>query len=162
MKKATLRDIATSLTALIFIVIGMSGVMIYFHFYDMQVRELHEIIGLVFVSVTLFHIFVNWKSMKKYFSKKIFIITLVATTIVSSGFVINSLNQGQNPKLLVIQSVLTAPIKNSLKVLNIEYEVAMKKLEAQNIKIENNSSIQTIAQANKISPFKVVLIITNK
>ena len=86
----------------------------------------------------------------------------IATTLVSSGFIINSLNQGENPKMLVIQSVLEAPINSSFKILNVNYEDAIKKLELQNIKIENKKSIQAIAQANKTSPFKIILIVTSK
>lgn len=162
MKTGNKRDIATSFTSLMFLVIGISGVMLYFHFYDMQVRELHETLGLVFVVATIFHIFVNWKSMKNYFSKTIFIFALIMTTLVASGFIIKSLNQDVNPKLLVIQSILKAPLEKSFDLLDVKYNDAIKKLEVQNIKILGNKTIFEIAKANETSPFRIVLIITSK
>ena len=81
MKKGTIRDIATSFTTTIFLVIGISGTMMFFHFYDSSVKELHEILGLVFVLVALFHIFYNFKSMKNYFSKNNFTLYFKITII---------------------------------------------------------------------------------
>lgn len=162
MKTATKRDLATSFTSLIFLVIGISGVMLYFHFYDMQVRELHETLGLAFVVATLFHIFVNWKNMKNYFSKKIFIIAAIITPVITSGFIINSLDQNINPKTLVLQSVVKAPLEDSLKVLNIELEDAMNNLKAEYVNGLDSKNIFEIAKANETSPFKVILVIKGK
>jgi len=162
MKTGNKRDIATSFTSLMFLVIGISGVMLYFHFYDMQVRELHETLGLVFVVATIFHIFVNWKSMKNYFSKKIFIFALIMTALLASGFIVKSLNQDVNPKLLVIQSVLKAPLEKSFDLFNVKYDDAVKKLEKQNIRILDNKTIFEVAKASKTSPFRIVLIITSQ
>ena len=72
MTKSQKRDIATSLTSLIFIVIGGTGVLMYFHLFDSYTKELHEIIGLFFVAVVFLHVFFNWNSMRTYFSKKVF------------------------------------------------------------------------------------------
>lgn len=162
MRTGIKRDIATSFTTLMFLVISISGVMMFFHFFDMQVKQLHEILGLVFVGTGLFHVLVNWKSMKNYFSKKIFLMAVIATVIVTSGFVLNSLNQGGNPKILVLQSVLNAPLKSSLNILNIKYDDGIKKLESNDIKIANSKTIREIAQTNKTSPFRVILIMTSK
>lgn len=159
MSKAIIRDIATSLTTTMFLVIGISGIMMFFHFNDMLVKELHEILGLVFVTAILLHVFVNWKSMKKYFSKKIFISLAIVTIIVSGVFISQSLNKGENPKNILMQKVLTAPLSDSLKLLNGNYELAIKMLKEQNIEINDSQSIDAIAKANKTSPFRIVGIV---
>jgi len=74
MTTATKRDIATSATALLFTVIGTTGVLMYFHILDNYTKQMHEILGLAFVVAILLHIMVNFKNMKKYFSKKIFFV----------------------------------------------------------------------------------------
>ena len=84
------KDIATSLTSLVFLVVGITGVMMYFHLFTSSVKDLHEILGLLFVVAALFHVLVNFKQMKQYFSKKIFLSLAVVVTIISSGFIINS------------------------------------------------------------------------
>lgn len=161
-KKSNIKDVATSFTTLIFLVIAISGVMMFFHFNDMLVKQLHEILGLAFVAVALFHMIMNWKSMKSYFSKKIFACAVIIVAIVSGVFISQSTNKGDNPKTILMQKVLNAPISDSLKLLNGDYEVAIKKLESQNIKVLDNKNIREIAKANKTSPFRIVSIITSK
>jgi len=160
--KKEIREIATSFTTLTFVVIAISGVMMFFHFNDMLVKDLHEILGLVFVIAAFLHVIVNWKSMKNYFSKKIFIGATIITTIVSGLFIYQGSNNTDNPKMVMMQKVLNAPLIDSFKLLNGNYENAIKKLASQNINIVDNKTIKTLAKANKISPFKIVKIITSK
>lgn len=161
MNKGNIRDVATSYTTLVFLVVGISGVMMFFKFNDMLVKELHEILGLVFVVAALLHVFVNWKSMKTYFSKKTFIVASIITLAVSSVFIYQSSDKGDNPKMVMIQKVLDAPLADSFKLLNGNYDKAIGKLKAQNITISDQKSIKAIAQENKTSPFRVISIITS-
>lgn len=160
MKTGTKRDIATSFTTLLFLVIGISGIMMYFHINNGLVKNLHEILGLIFISAVLFHVIFNWASMKKYFSKKIFITATIIVTVVSSLFIYESSNNKENPKMLLIQKVLNAPLQVSLKLLDGNYENAIQKLKKENIIIPENTTISKIADKNKVSPFKIVSIIT--
>jgi len=162
MKKGTIRDIATSFTTITFLVIAVSGVMMFFHFNDMLVKDLHEILGLVFVFVAFLHVIMNWKSMKKYFSKKIFLSASILIIAISSLFIIQSSDKGDNPKMVTIQKVLNAPISDSFKLLNGNYENAIKKLELRNIHIVDNKTIESLAKANQTSPFRIISIITSK
>lgn len=162
MKKGLIKDIATSFTSLTFLVIAISGVMMFFHFNDMMVKELHEILGLVFVIATFLHLIVNWKSMKNYFSKKIFLSISLVVAVVSGIFVIQSVDKGDNPKILTIQKILKAPVVDSFKILNGSYENAIVKLKNQNIKNLDSKNISDIAKANKTSPFRIISIITTK
>ena len=156
------REIATSFTTMTFLVIAISGVMMFFHFNDMLVKELHEILGLVFVAAGVFHVIMNWKSMKNYFSKKTFISAITIVSLVSSIFIYQSFDKGDNPKMLLMQKVLNAPLSDSFKLLNGNYELAVEKLKLQNIQILDNKNIKAIAKANETSPFKIVSIITSK
>ncbi len=154
------RTVATSLTTITFLIIGISGVMMFFKFYDMQVKELHEILGLVFMGAVVFHLFYNWKSMKSYFNKKVFLSSLVAGVLVSAAFVGTSLEQGENPKRTIIESVLKAPINSSLALFKLTNDQATNKLKKANINFDNQTTILAIAQANKTSPFKIIAILT--
>ncbi len=161
MSKFLKRDFATSFTTTLFLVIGISGVMMYFHFYDSKVKEMHEVLGLFFVAAILLHVFVNWASMKKYFSKKIFLIAS-AITLIAAGFFVVTAPSGENPKGTIIKSVLNAPLKDSFKILNVEYDYAIMSLENNGIKINDEVSISKLAKNNKTSPFKIVSIIMSK
>jgi len=156
------RTLATSLTATLFLVIGLSGVMMYFHFFNSYVKNLHEILGLAFVVAVIFHVFYNFKSMQKYFTKKIFLIICLLTVIVSTAFIIQSASKGENPKSILIQKVLKAPIKDSILLLTGNYENAIIKLEKNGIKISDGKSIEEVAKSSGINPFKIVNMITAK
>lgn len=159
MTKAKKRDIATSFTTLIFIIIGGTGILMFFHLFDNYTKKLHEIIGLFFVGVVLFHVFFNWNSMKSYFSKKIFLFAAIITFTLSTIFVGLNTSSGANPKGELIGKMLKANLDNSLAVLGISLENANKKLQEVGIEIENAKSIEEIAKSNNKSPFDIVNII---
>ncbi len=153
------RTLATSLTTTMFLVIGISGVMLFFHFFSNEVKSLHEYLGLVFVAAVFFHVFYNFKAMKNYFTKRVFISTLLLTVVVSSGFIIQSATAGgDNPKGKIIGSVLKAPLEQSFAVLGITN--AKEKLENENLKFEESQNIEELAKLNKTSPFDLVTILT--
>ena len=154
------RTIATSFTTLLFLVVGISGVLMFFHLFSSQVKDLHEILGLAFIAAVLLHVFYNFKSMKTYFSKKVFIGIAILALLVSNVFILQSLNQGESPKSLVIQSLLKAPLNDSYRILNIENP--KEKLIKENLQITEASSLEELAKLNKTNPFKIISILTKE
>jgi hypothetical protein len=132
--------------------------MMFFHFYKGQVKELHEILGLVFVGAVVFHVFFNFKSMQKYFTKRVFISVCFLTIIVSSAFIIQSSTKSENPKTKIIQSVLKAPLEQSFSILSITN--AKEKLEKKSLKFEETKNIEELAKLNKTNPFEIISILT--
>jgi len=161
MTKLKQRDIATSLTAGVFLIIAISGLMLFFHINEGTVKNLHEYLGIIFVVAALLHVTYNWKSMKGYFSKKIFIYTSVILLAVSSGFICNAIltNSSINPKKELIVSMLNAPFENALAILDVDLDEGKRKLQEAGIKINGEKSLQDLAKANKTSPFRVVSIL---
>ncbi|WP_294964294.1 hypothetical protein, partial [Sulfurimonas sp.] len=131
------------------------------HFFDNYVKDLHEILGLFFVLVVLFHILYNFKSMKNYFSKKVFAFSALSIVAVSMAFVF-SVEDGNNPKKAMIMSMLNTPIENSTRVFGKNIFDVAKKLELKGISITKGDTIKGIAQKHKISPFEVVDMILQK
>lgn len=162
MNKRKLKEIATSLTTLVFLVIGISGVMLYFHLFSSSVKELHEILGLAFVVVAILHIYVNWNSMKSYFNKSTFMVSTIIVLVISSFFVMTNSTQQINPKTMILQSVLTASIEDSFKLLKIDYNKAEEILNQKNIKLKEYNSIDELAKKNKTSPFEMIVILSSK
>lgn len=161
MSKFLKRDLATSLTTFTFLVIAVSGVMMFFHFFDQYVENLHEIVGLFFVAVVLFHVFYNFKSMKNYFTKKVFGFSALSIAIVSLAFVL-SVEDGPDTKKVMIMSMFNTPIENSLKVLEKDFLEVKDRFQSKGITINDGATIGSIADANKISPFEVIGIIIQK
>lgn len=161
MNKFMKRDIATSLTAFLFLVIGVTGIFMYFHILDNYTKNLHENLGLVFILVIFFHVFYNWKAMKSYFSKKIFLYSGLLVSSVALVFILTS-ETGENPKMVLMKSVLNSPLENSLIILNKNPEIGKDKLKKAGLKLDNANSISELAKLNKTSPFKIVSILIEK
>ncbi|MCV6608459.1 MAG: DUF4405 domain-containing protein [Campylobacterales bacterium] len=162
MKTFTTRGIATSLTTLLFLVIGISGVMMFFRFFDDYVKDLHEILGLVFVAAAILHVIVNFSQMKRYFTQKVFISSTLLVAILSLGFIYSaasSKEEGIDPKRVIIGSVFNAPLNDSLKIMNVDFNKAAVNLQVQGIDIQTGKSIIEIAKKAERSPFDIVRII---
>lgn len=161
MTKHLQKNIATSLTALAFLVVGVSGVLMYFHLFKEYTEELHEIIGLFFVVIVLVHVFYNFKSMKAHFKTKAFWIGAILITTISLTFILNT-KEGNNPKQAIMTLLLNAPITNSVKIFDTNISHVENKLESEGIEIHMNDSIDSIAKRYKVSPFHVVELINQK
>lgn len=152
--KSFFREWATALTALVFVVIGTTGSLLFFHLFESRVKELHEILGLVFVAAALAHVYFNWSSMKRYFPKKVFLVSLAIVAVVSAGFILSA-KSGPNPKALVLDRVLNAPLPHAMAVLGLSPMQYGKSLKAAGLK-PGGSTIAEIARNNNVSPFEVI------
>ncbi|MBS4068101.1 DUF4405 domain-containing protein [Sulfurimonas sp.] len=159
MSKFINKDLATSLTALLFVVIGITGVIMFFHFFDKYVEDMHAILGLVFVAVVFLHVFFNFKSMRNYFNKTIFKILSAAVFVVALAFVLN-VKEGVNPKKVIMESLFNTPLQNSAIIFGVDINKFKVDLEKRGFEMQD--TIQETALKNKISPFDVVTIMIGK
>jgi Na+/melibiose symporter-like transporter len=155
------KSLATSLTTFAFIVMGTTGVLMYFHILDNYTKELHEILGLAFVAIIFAHVFFNWKAMRNYFSKKIFYISAGIISAISLGFILNA-PTGPDVKRILINSVLDNPIKKTAVLFVDSYDIAKKKLEDSGLVVEGDKSLKEIAMINQTSPFVIIDTILKK
>lgn len=147
------RDIATSLTTFVFLVVGITGILMYLHLFDKYTKDLHEILGLAFVAVVIFHIIFNFKSMKQYFSKKIFFLSALIVLAISSVFIINSASSKEiNPKRVAIETLLNGNLEQVLVLFNKDTDL---------LKIEGNS-LKELSKNNQTSPFEIIEILSKK
>ena len=161
MTKLLNKDLATSLTALLFAVIGVSGVMMFFHFFDNYVKEMHEILGLAFIAGVLLHVFFNFKAFKKYFGKGVFLLVTLATLVTATVFVLQ-VDDKPDPKRAMIETVFNSSVQNYAEFLHVEIQAVEQNLAKAGIVTDMQESINLTAQKNKISPFKLIGIIINE
>lgn len=64
------RNYITPFIAQIFLVVGLTGIFMYFHMFDGFTEVVHEYFGLLFVGCAIFHVMLNWKALKSHFGKK--------------------------------------------------------------------------------------------
>lgn len=161
MKTHKKRELATSFTTFLFLIISITGILMFFHLFDKYTKSMHEILGLVFVAVVILHVLFNWKSMKNYFTNKIFHSAAIITSIVALGFILSTSDQ-PNPKRVVFNSLFNKPIEKTFVLFNDDYKIVKETLKKAGLKIEEGNSIKQIAKQNKVSPFKIVSLLTKE
>lgn len=153
------KKIATSLTSLVFLVIAVTGVLMYFHLFDKYTKSLHEIIGLVFVVFALFHVMFNFKAMKSYFKLKTFFISAAIVLIFSVVTITTTMKEG-GAKGKVFDAMFQSDVNKVLVLFSDDYTEAKKKLEENGIFIGDAKNLDEVASNNSIHPFMIIDILS--
>jgi Na+/melibiose symporter-like transporter len=148
------RSFITPLITIIFLVVGLSGLLMFFHVFDGYTEVVHEILGLFFVVFSVLHVILNWKAFKIYFKKRVFILSTIVVAVISILLVIQ---QQKSPKFdtILIERITNAPIEDVLKVLQVDSIVVVKRLEENGISFIEGASMEEIRINNKVSPKKL-------
>ena len=152
------RNFVTPYIVFIFLVIGLSGILMFFHVYDDYTKVLHELLGLTFVFFSILHLIINWTSLKGHFKKKMFFISGTVVLIISIGFIIIGKANG-NEERVIIDRIVKAPISSSFNLLNVDYNEAEIILKNNSITIGDSKTIEEISIRNQKSPYKIIELI---
>lgn len=155
------RNFVTPFVACVFIVVALSGILMFFHLFDGYTEVMHECLGIVFSVFAIMHIIINWKGLSSHFRKGVFITAGIVVATVSLGFV--TLEKMFPPiDIVVMQKLVKAPISDSFKFLEIDYKEASEALGSHGIKIDNAKTIEDIWIKNKTAPEEVLEILISK
>lgn len=148
------RSFITPLITIIFLVVALSGLLMFFHIFDGYTEVVHEILGVIFVVLLVLHVILNWKALKIHFKKRVFILSTIVVAVISILLVIQ---QQKSPKFdtILIERITNAPIEDVLKVLQVDSIVVVKRLEENGISFIEGASMEEIWINNKVSPKKL-------
>lgn len=148
------RSFITPLITIIFLVVALSGLLMFFHIFDGYTEVAHEILGVIFVVFSVLHVILNWKALKIHFKKRVFILSTIVVAVISILLVIQ---QQKSPKFdtILIERITNAPIEDVLKVLQVDSIVVVKRLEENGISFIEGASMEEIWINNKVSPKKL-------
>jgi len=129
------RNWATPLTASVFAVIGVSGLMLFFGLFEDSVKEMHEWIGLAFVVVVILHLAKNWLPLQVMLKQKATQASALAVALVAAVFIGGALIGGEeeNPLRVMARAVETAPLEASAAVLGISQDEIFARLRKAGI-----------------------------
>src|SRR5690554_7845686 len=82
------RNFVTPVLTVIFVVVALTGMLMFFHLFDGYTEVVHEILGLSLVVCTILHIILNWKALKIHFKKKVFLPAALNLGVISLLFVV--------------------------------------------------------------------------
>jgi ABC-type uncharacterized transport system permease subunit len=118
----------TSFLVFIFLILGISGVLMFFHIFDDYTKLIHEITGLIFVLFVFVHIILNRQSIKIYAKQKVFLLAGIIILICAALLIFIGKND-TDIQTEILDKVLTAPITSSFVILNDDFEQTKIKLQ---------------------------------
>lgn len=152
------RNYVTPFISLVFLVVGLSGLLMFFHLFDGYTEVVHEILGVFFIICAIFHIILNWKALRIHFKRGVFIPALLGVLAISVTLIVG---ESIYPPVdtIIINKIVKAPINDAFKALEVDYSEACKRLETNGISIEGATTIEAIWINNNADPEKVIDLI---
>lgn len=149
------RKYITPFIACIFLVVGITGLLMLFHIFDGYTEVVHECFGLVFTVCAILHIAVNWKALKFHFGKKVMFPALASILLVSVTF---SVFEALYPPidLLIINKIIQAPLTDAFNALGIDYNQALERLEQSGISTRDATTLEDLWLQNNADPEEII------
>ncbi|WP_348800437.1 DUF4405 domain-containing protein [Flavobacterium adhaerens] len=149
------RKYITPFISLLFAVLAITGILMLFHLFDGYTEVAHELIGVAFVIAAVLHIMLNWNGLKIHFKRQVFVPSTIVVVILTLLFVY--LERRQVPiDIIIVDKIFEAPLKDSCKVLNIDYALAIQKLEEKGYKTSDIKTLEDICIYNDADPQEVI------
>lgn len=153
-----LRRYATQATVALSVVIGLSGVMLFFHLGEAYVKELHEWLGMAFVVVAVAHAVRHRHSVVAMVKQPRMRVLFAAAAVVTAAFVFAPGESGGNPFHQTVDVVLAAPIKDVAPLVGTSADELAARLNTT----DTSQSIQAIARAQGVHPAQVLSVALGK
>lgn len=152
-----LRKYATQATTALSIVIGVTGVMMFFHLAKPQVEGMHEWLGLGFVVVAALHAFRHRRVVVGMLSQTRMRVLFAATALAAIGFLVLTPPKQGNPARLAVQLVTQAPLADLSPLLHVPAEELAARLHAAGVaQVATDQSLDAIAKAQGADPMKLM------
>lgn len=143
-----LRKFATPLTIGTFLIISITGILMFFHASTGLNKVVHEWVGLIMVIAVILHIVLNWRAMTGYFKRPV-ALTLVGASVVILGLSFMSLGSGEEgagrPDMVAVQLVTSAPLEELAMLLDQDTGTLMASLADQGYSPVAGQSLSDLA-----------------
>lgn len=158
-----LRRYATQATAALSLVVGVSGVMMFFHLGKETVEALHEWLGMGFVAVAIAHAVRHRASLVNMLSQPRMRVLFAAAAVVTAAFVLAPSGKGPNPFRQATQAMVQAPLKDVAPVLGVSADDLTARLRAAGFAVSDTSvSIDAIARQHGAEAPRVLAAVLSK
>lgn len=147
-----LRRYATQATAALSAVVGITGVMMFFHLYKGEVEALHEWLGMAFVAVAVGHVVRHRYGFAAMLTQTRMRVLLGVAAVAAATFIVAAPPKGANPFRQSAQVVMQAPLKDLAPLVGVPADELSARLGAT----DSGQSIDAVARAQGIDPVKLM------
>ncbi|NTV21023.1 MAG: DUF4405 domain-containing protein [Chlorobium limicola] len=154
----TMRSWATPLAIGSFIILAVTGILMFFKIEGGYIKPVHEWLSWLMVAGVVLHTIANWKVFVSYFSK------IPAVSIISVGVVVTALavfmpasREGGNPKAKMMRAIQSARLETVAELAGKESDEIVTTLAGKGIKVDDPSmTVREIAKRNDKEAMEVL------
>jgi len=164
---AILRTVATPLSLIVVLGLGITGLLMFFGVKG-PLNDLHEWIGIAFLFVLLLHVMRNWKSflfmLKPWHAKVIIAVVAIALLGVSANLLLSAKGGASHGgPWLVANRIAAAPIATSAPALGLSSEAVVAKLKAKGITVHSaQESLAEVAEEQHVEVVHLFALLLNE
>ncbi|MEB4591585.1 DUF4405 domain-containing protein [Candidatus Thiothrix sp. Deng01] len=161
MDTTTLRRFATPLVIGSFMLMAVTGVMMFFHLEAGIIKAAHEWLSWIMVLAVGVHVSMHWRSFSRYFTQKpaVAVVGLFATVLVASMLIQGGGERRGPPggQMQAARVLLNAPLNQLAGVTGKTVEALQGQLQQVGLNASDaNTSLEDIARQNQRNPVEVL------
>ncbi|WP_193177113.1 DUF4405 domain-containing protein [Oricola nitratireducens] len=145
---------ATPLITGLFVVSLISGIAMFFHLGEAQLKEMHEWLGTALVVPFVLHLWRNWKPFSTYFKRPAMKVALAASLVAAAAFVVPTLTatgptRNGPPEMAAARALQAAPLTAVAPVFGHDGEGLADVLRAKGYTVASaDQSLNAVAEAS--------------
>jgi hypothetical protein len=160
MKPLTTRVWSTPLIIATSLVVGVSGLMMFFHLNVGLVKSMHEWLGLLFVAAIVLHLLNHWLPFSRYFSDNIARAVLAGVLLLAVGWMLVAGGGEASPAKRMLAQVQQAPLSAVAGIQQQPVAELVARLRSAGVDVASDSqSLADIAAANKREATELIGIV---
>jgi hypothetical protein len=130
-----LRAYATPLTIGTFLIMGATGILLFFHTNTTLNKVVHEYVGLVMVAAVILHVVLNWRAFQTYFKRPVALTLMGASAVMlAASFVsLGEETGGTRPDMVVLQMVSSASLTDLAPIMGTDAADLVARLAEQGV-----------------------------
>jgi len=157
------RNILSALLSVVFVVVSITGILMYFKIRMFSIQTLHIWLGFAFALAGCLHLFKNWKGFLSYFKKRSTFLSIAFGIFVIIAFIvipiINPQEKRVSPRNQLFKVMMSTPLFQVADFMDLDADRMVKALANEQIVASKKQSVVEIAQANEKSNDEIVNIV---
>ena len=143
-----MRNYATPLSGTLMVIVGVSGVLMFFHLAGGGVKGLHEWLGLGLLAAVALHLARNWRALRNLVAAPRSQVMMGASCLAVALYLsFVPVNPSGNPARAMMMAAERAPLTQLAPVLGVEPDMLVARLAEAGIPARADQSVNEIARA---------------
>lgn len=151
---------ATPLVVVLSVVVGITGVMMFFHFLKGEVEAMHEWLGMAFVAAAILHAVRHRRPLTGLLAESRLRGLALVTFLVVAAFVVLAPPKGGNPFRDTTRVVLQAPLSKVAPLYGLDAGEAVRRLGVTGA--DQESSLEQIAAQRGGDPVRLLMQLSGR